>query len=229
VYQRQQKVDFRTGIKWGIVGIAAGLVAAAIALVVLPANTKFLRGGVSYLAMLVGAGFFLRGRKALQKAKMKQVPTHPQNIVGEMVEAETVAVPPPEPLPKKIFSPRAQVGIMVVGVIISGAMAGLLGIGSGTNFALLFIFILGYDTLRATGTACFVMALLMGAIGLVFVWFANLVPLLPYLLVAVGFSAIGTIIGSHFALRLSEIKLNFMVGTVVIIAAVVATVQSFLI
>ncbi|HMF31556.1 MAG TPA: hypothetical protein VKK79_09085, partial [Candidatus Lokiarchaeia archaeon] len=82
--------------------------------------------------------------------------------------------------------------------------------------------------LRATGTACFVMALLMGAIGLVFVWYTDFIPLLPYLAVAVSFSAVGTIIGSYYALRLSEIKLNFMVGTVVIIAAVVATVQSFL-
>ncbi|HMF32723.1 MAG TPA: TSUP family transporter, partial [Candidatus Lokiarchaeia archaeon] len=147
IYQRRRKVDFRAGIQWGVIAIVAGLIAAGFALTLLPANTSFLKGGVGYIVMLVGAGFFLRGWKALKNAK-----NSPKSIkVPEpnMKEGEANEIPAQDNKPKTIFSPRAQISIMVVGVVISGALGGLLGMGSGLNFALLFLIILGYDTLRA--------------------------------------------------------------------------------
>jgi len=227
IYSRKGKVDFRQGGLYAVLAVAVALLAAWFTIGFLPANTGLLKGGVGYVVMLVAAGFFIRGRKALKKQKLAQSgnPVVPETNVNSLAAQY---LPGNLPKSRKIFSPKMQVALMVIGVTLSGLVAGLLGMGSGMNFVLLFIIVLGFDTLRATGTGCFIMAILMGAVGMVFVWLVDLVLLWPYLLIAVGFSAAGTLLGTHYAFKISEVKLNFLVGRIVLIAATVATVQNFL-
>ncbi len=227
VYSRKGKVDFRQGGAYAVLAVVAALLAAWFTIGFLPANTNLLKGGVGYIVMVIGAGFFLRGRKGLKKQKLMQA--------GNLVETAIQPNPgTPQNLPenapkvKKFLPFRVQVALMVIGVGLSGFIGGLLGIGSGMNFVLLFMIILGFDTLKATGTGCFIMAILMGVVGSVFVWLVNLGSLWPYLFIAVAFSAVGTLVGVHFVLKISEVKLNFVVGSIVILAATVATVQSFM-
>lgn len=226
IYSRKGKVDFKQGGIYAVIAVAGALLGVLLAFEFLPANQNLLRGGVGYAVMLIGLGFFLRGRKGLKKQKLAQI--------GSGMEVSTQADPETRqelsdssPKTRKLFTPKMQVILMIIGVVLSGLVAGLLGIGSGMNFVLLFMIILSFDTRRATGTGCFIMAILMCVVGCVFAPLVNIVVVWPYLAIAVGFSAVGTLVGAHYALKISEVKLNFVVGTIVIIAATVSTVQSF--
>lgn len=227
IYSRKGKVDFKQGGIYAVLAVTAGLLAAGFTSGFLEANQNILKGGVGYVVMLIGLGFFLRGRKGLKKQKLTQL----ENQIGVTTQIghETgQEFLDKSPKTRKLFSPRMQVILMVIGVALSGLVSGLVGIGSGMNFVLLFMIILGFDTRRATGTGCFIMAILMGAVGCVFVQQVNLVNIWPYLAIAIIFSAVGTLVGAHYVLKISEVKLNFVVGSIVILAATVATVQSIL-
>ena len=221
IYNRNGKVNFKQGGIYAVIAVVAAIFGVVLAFEFLPKNQNLLRGGVGYVVMLIGLGFFLRGRKGLQKQKTAQLETDEMKGTSQNVYENRSEI-------QRLFSRRMQIILMVIGVGLSGLLAGLLGIGSGMNFVLLFMIILSFDTRQATGTGCFIMAILMGVVGGMFFQLVNLTLLWPYLIIAGGFSAIGTLVGSHYVLKISEIKLNFVVGTIVIIAAVVSTVQSFL-
>ncbi len=227
IYSRKGKVDFKQGGIYAVLAVAAALLAAIFSHDFITANEGLFRGGVGYVIIIIGLGFFLRGRKGLQKQKLAQL-GNSMGIITQVGPEKGENIPDNSPKTQKLFSPKMQVILMIIGVALSGLVSGLIGIGSGMNFVLLFMIILGVDSRMATGTGCFIMAILMGAVGCVFVQQVDLIILWPYLAIAVGFSAVGTLAGAHYTLKISEVKLNFVVGSIVIIAATVATVQSFL-
>jgi len=215
IYSKKGKVDFKEGTKWGVLALASAIVAAFFAVGWLTANENFLRGSIAYIFFLLSAFFIFRGYNIGKRDSAK-----------DDVEAEE----------KKVieFSDKMKTIIMIVGVSGSGVLSGLLGIGSGANYTLLFIFVLGaergFDTLKATGTSCYIMGLVtvflvifFSSLGLVDFAF-----ILPYLIVGIIFSAIGTVIGTNITLKVSESKLNYVVGIAIFITALVATVQALI-
>ena len=133
------------------------------------------------------------------------------------------------------LSNKAKTTVMVGGVLISGILSGLLGIGSGANYALLFLIILGaergFDTLRATGTSCYIMAMVSAALFIIFsvAGLVNFGLIWSFLVVGIVFSAIGTLIGSSLALKVSESKLNYLVGIAIFITALVSSIQAIMV
>ena len=115
--------------------------------------------------------------------------------------------------------------------LISGAMSGLLGVGSGMNFSIGFVFILRMDLKKAAATGCFVMSILAGAnlFALYIPGFIT-VPLneiYPYCLITWLVGLVGVILGFIFSNKIKRIYLNLLVGIVLLICGIVAIIEFF--
>jgi uncharacterized membrane protein YfcA len=215
-YSRKNKVDFKEGIKWGGLALIGAITAAFFAVTLLPSFENLLRGSIGFIFFLLSGFFFFRGYNLGKKEKKQN---------SESGESEK---------PKIQLSDNLKLTIMIVGFAVSGILSGFLGIGSGANYTMLFLFVYGkekgFDTLRAAGTGNFIMCLITVALTILFTAFGlvNFIFIWPYLLVALIPSAVGTIIGASIALKVSESKLNYLVGIAILVTAVIGTVQMFL-
>ncbi|MHA1819143.1 MAG: sulfite exporter TauE/SafE family protein [Promethearchaeota archaeon] len=224
IYSRKGKVDFKEGTKYGLIALIGAFLGVLLAANFLEANTDLLRGGSGYLFFIFGAFFFYRGRNLKLKAS-KKASEENTGMNGDM--SGTQAMSPN----KKELSDNLKVLIMVVGTILSGLLSGVIGIGSGTNFTLLFMFVFGakkgFDTLKSTATGCYIMFIITVSLAAIFGYLSGNVPnLLIYLGVMAASSALGTLIGAKFTLTVAEWKLNILIGAAIIIAAAVGMVQA---
>ncbi len=217
IYSRQGKVNMKQGLKFGSIALGGAVVGVLIGLFIIPNNQSMLRGGVAYMFFVIGAFFLYRGYNMRKKVGI-EIP----------VEKDQEEIQKKGPL-----TPRAQIGILIAGAILVGLMAGFTGMGGGSTVTLIFLFVLGakqgFDTLTSTGTGCFVMLLLSGFLTIVFGFLAeDITIMLPYLVVILACSSLGTILGARFALKAPEWKLNFLIGIAINIAAILGTIQFLL-
>ncbi len=219
-YSRHNKVVFKEGIIWGLVGIIGAVIGAIFGIPLLLSNQDSVKGGIAWLVVVLGLFFLNRGRVINKKEKDKI-----QNLNEDSVAKEE----------EKTKSDNLLLLIMIIGAILSGLVSGLLGQSGGANYVLLYLIVFGkkkgFDTLIAAGTSSLSISIITGILILIFSFngLADFVIMGPYIIVAVIASAIGTILGSKVALKISEAKLNFLIGIVMIIAAIVSTVQSMII
>jgi len=212
-YSRQDKVDFKQGSKWGLIAIIGAISGAFLAVILLTQFEDLLRGSIGYAMFLLAAFFIYRGYNIGKKDKK----------LGETQLAEN---------PKTPLSKNMIITIMIVGFLISGFLSGLIGMGSGTNYTLLFLFLYGkekgFDTLRSAGTGNYIMCIVTISLVIFFSAFqlVNFSDIGPYLIASLIPAAVGTIIGASIALRISESKLNYLVGVTIFIAALAGSIQS---
>ncbi len=214
-YSRQDKVDLKEGTKWGMLALIGAISAAFLAVLFLSQFENFLRGSIGYIFFLLSAFFIFRGYNIGKKGKKET-----ENQGTEK--------------PKIQISDKMKLTIMIVGFLVSGILSGFLGIGSGANYTMLFLFIYGkekgFDTLRAAGTGNYIMCIITIALSLFFTAF-GLVDfgfIWPYLIVSLIPAAFGTIIGASIALNVSESKLNYLVGIAIFITALAGTIQAII-
>lgn len=120
----------------------------------------------------------------------------------------------------------SKLGLLSLATMGAGALAGFIGFGNGLLFATMLIVGLGHPTQEGTATACASTSVLMSAVFLVYVqqlrgW------MLKYIGVAVASSMVGAYTGCAFASSLSPVSINFFVGGMLVICAVLAVVPSF--
>ena len=212
IYSKKDKVDFKNGIKYGLFAVLGSIIGVIIAVFLLLDNQDIFRGSVGYVFLILGVFFFYRAYNTKKKSE------DPEPVVEDN---------------KKEFSSKARVSIMIIGSIFFGLLSGAIGIGGGSNFTLLFIFLFGapygFDTLRSTGTGCFIMLCLSAFLVVVFgILATDIVAAIPYLIVMVLSSTLGAIIGAKMAVNLKEWKLNVMIGVAIILAAIVGSIQTIL-
>jgi uncharacterized membrane protein YfcA len=213
-YARNGHVNFRMGLVWSSATIIGVVIGYFFSYELVMNHQNLLRGGISLFTYVLGASFLFKGWR---NAKIHPTENFPPEEKESPIRQKINRLPP-----IMIFL------VMAIGMVISGACTGLLGIGSGLNFVLLFLIVYGFDHLKATGTGCMMMAIVTLIGGLFFLHWVHFSILAPYLLIGVTFGLIGTIIGSHFALRIDKHKLNYLVGGTMIVAATIATIQTIL-
>jgi len=242
-YAKKQKVNLKLGAIYGRPGVAAAIIGSIFAYTLLPANQNLLRGGVAYVFLLMGFIFFLRAR-GMQKKDKANAASPKSNTANEVINSSVTASQitavdagtnqmNPNPQKKGFQIPENLTKtIMILGVAISGLLSGLMGIGGGSNFTMLFMFVLGakygFDTLRSTGTGCFVMLMVSATLSIVFGALSDILTSIPYLAIIAVFAVIGTIIGLRIAFKVKEFTLNYIISAAIVTAAIVSTVQSML-
>ncbi|RJP45539.1 MAG: sulfite exporter TauE/SafE family protein [Desulfobacteraceae bacterium] len=170
----------------------------------IPQNEDYFRGSAGYLIMLLGFIFIARGFK-------KSVPE-----------------------PEDILTPRYRFRFvpLLAGVAVMAFQVGLVGIGGGMGYAVFLMLCISAPVLTATGTAM-LMTLISTIVASVLIFFQipdtgfnhEILRLgLPMMMAA---SMAGTAVGSKIAYSVSEAKLNFFIGAVVICAGLAAALHRF--
>eukprot|EP01126_Amoeba_proteus_P053374 TRINITY_DN6500_c0_g1_i2.p1 TRINITY_DN6500_c0_g1~~TRINITY_DN6500_c0_g1_i2.p1 ORF type:complete len:157 (+),score=18.84 TRINITY_DN6500_c0_g1_i2:115-585(+) len=120
-------------------------------------------------------------------------------------------------------------------VSLSAAVSGLLGMGSGTNFVLGFLYILKFELLKAVGTGVYIMTILMGIMSVVYLldrlpYVANNIWWLwRYLLISTVSGLLGTSFGIIFSLKIPQLKMNFIIAFLLIVIGLIAVIEPYVI
>ncbi len=214
---KHRQIDISRGLLFSIfalIWITAGI---ALGTTFIPNNENFFRGSAGFAAILIGIFFIVKG---LKKNKEKAV-----NPVTHELSSDAVG-----PMTEKS---RIRRSLVYPGVALMAFQVGLFGIGGGMGYAVFLMLCLSFPILKATGTAMLMTfcSTLFAACGIYFQIPDGLL-LLPktYQLIPLiaGLSMLGTFIGAKIAYSLTEQKINFLIGSIVILAGLIATAQKYL-
>jgi uncharacterized membrane protein YfcA len=218
--------------KHGQINIRRGLLLAFFALVwiaggiflgktFIPGNQEFFKGSAGIITVIIGILFIIKG--------IKNKP--PRGSKPKSINEPLTGDSPVDVVKKKVGFRRF---LIYAGVALMAFQIGFFGIGGGMGYAISLMLFLSYPVLKATGTA---MLITFCSTLFAACWFFFLIPesaflqlhvqwLIPMM---VGLSMFGTIIGAEITYSLTERQINFLIGSVVVFAGVLATAQKLII
>lgn len=170
----------------------------------IPQNEDYFRGSAGYLIILLGVFFIARG--------LKKNASEPKEIMAARYRFRFVP--------------------LLAGVAFMAFQVGLVGIGGGMGYAVFLMLCLSAPVLTATGTAM-LMTLISTIFASALIFFQIPDTGFDHEMFRMGFpimmlaSMAGTGIGSKIAYSVSEAKLNFFIGVVVICAGLAAALHRF--
>ena len=202
-------VDGVYGVKLGVVAGVMATVTAIIAFPLLTQYSNLFEGGSALVTMVLGSLFIV------QAIRMDNSSSKIAVRESETTERFT----------------KMQRDMIVYGFcIIQGLLTGILAIGGAMNIVIVLIFIIGYPTLRAVGTAMVttaIMLLMLVVTYLILLQF--IITTLPVLVFYLAVAGISSYFSVTRAQNISERKLRLTIGIVALIAAILAAVQVYLI
>jgi len=213
----------------GLVDVKFGLMMAAYVLIwiaigiglgaaFIPQHQEMFRGAAGFLIIIFGVLFIFRGYRLKRRISAG---THDPGAVLHFPKTH-----------------RQGLGICRSRLIYPAAAAmglqtGLIGIGGGMGHAVILMVCLSYPTMMATGTAMLITfcATLCAAAGIFLqipggtfdnTFLFLLIPLMA------AMSMLGTRLGARIAHSLTDDKVNYFIGAIVVAAGVLAVWQKFL-
>ena len=209
-------IDFKLGVR--LAGFACLCIIPGIwaGTHFIPQHTDFFKGSVGLFNMIFGIGFLIRGFKKAQVSEQGSRGI-PMQILNN---------------PEK-FLALDRTHLIWPGIAFVAVQTGLFGIGGGMMYAVCFITLLAFPTMKATGTAMFITSCstLFASVGI----FLQIMgtdtieqSMVILILLFVCISIIGTITGEKITLQLSETKINFLIGGVIIVTSLLATAQALI-
>lgn len=229
LYAWQGRVVFKEGSIFGGLSAVCAIGCMFGARWVIDHYKEYLKRGLGYVIIVISFTFILRGYKqykqqkeALEKQQEGEELTELSMTKEEQGERELLLKDKPrEP------NTNLQWALMAVVSGVSGALSGLVGIGSGLNYVMGYLYLMGFPLLEATSTGCYNMAVTMLAVtmGYLGVIDLNLDTLWPYLLITICFGIVGTLIGAVMSYKISPMILNFIIAGILVVVGVGAVVE----
>jgi uncharacterized membrane protein YfcA len=208
VRHQEVEVDSTYGAKLGIVAGIVALVTASLAFPILEQFSSLFEGGSSIITLLFGIMFIV------QAFRMK-------NSTGTMREGSRTVLPQ--------LSGKQRDSIAYGFCILQGFLTGFIAMGGAMNIVLVLMFIVGLPTLRAVGTAMVATTIMLSMTVisyLILLQFSLSTALLVSLYVVIG--SISSYLAVTRIQNISERKLRLTIGIVILIAAIFATTQVYL-
>jgi uncharacterized membrane protein YfcA len=210
-------VDGIYGAKLGVVAGIVAIITVIVAFPLLELYSDAFEGGSAIVTMLLGAIFIIQG------VRMK-------NSSGSAVGSNTKH---PDELVQNARGRRlsdTQKDLVSYGFCAAqGFLTGAIAIGGAMNIVLVLVFLVGYPTLRAVGTAMVTTTVMLSATVLAYLILLEFtLSTLPVIALYVIVSATSCVIAVTRVQRISERRLRLIIGIVVIVAAIFATAQVYL-
>jgi len=215
---QRKLMDIKLGVRlalFALLWIAAGIFAGTF---FIPENEEMFRGAAGLISILFGLAFLIKGWRARCRRLNDGVLAAPEVACFETHRRGLNVY-----RSSLIYPAVAGLGFQI----------GLFGIGGGMWHSVFLMVFLGYPTLAGTCTAMLItfISTLFAACGM----FLNipagamdnqlLVQLIPLI---VAMSMLGTRMGAKISYALSEEYTNYLIGGVVIVAGLAATLQKLL-
>jgi len=211
------QINIRRGLMlavYALIWIFAGLLLGKI---FIPTHADFFRGSAGIITIIIGLSFILKGIK-----------NKTTGVSNPSMEKEN------NPIVSDAKAERGAGRFLIYGgVALMAFHIGFFGIGGGMGYAISLMLFLSYPVLKATGTAMLMTfcSTMVAACGIFF-----LIPpgaladsqaqqLIPMMVVL---SMLGTAVGARIAYSLSERQINFLIGSVVILAGLLASAQKII-
>ncbi len=207
IRNKEVEIDSVYGAKLGGVAGVIALVTAILVFQILDQYSSLFEGGSSIVTLFLG-GLFI-----MQAIRM-------ENSTGVRKEKRT----------QRQLSSRQKDVIAYGFCIFQGFLTGLIAIGGAMNIVLVLMFILGYPTLRAVGTAMVATTVMLSmTVVTFFILLQFSVSTLPIVVLYVLIGATSSYLAVARVQSISERKLRFTIGIVILTAAIFATAQVYFI
>ncbi len=217
---RKGMIDFNQGMKLALVACLFVFPGIYAGISFIPQNTELFKGAIGIITMVFGIAFVMRGFKKKKEAVQDSRLPH-LHKPGTKSETGSRSFQ---------FIKRYIVWLLTASVAFQ---TGLLGMGGGMLYAVFLIACLAYPTMKATGTAMLITccSTLFAAIGFLLQIpgkdvFNHSIVFITALIV--GISILGTVIGERVTYLLSDQKINFLIGGVIIFSSLFVTVEKLL-
>ena len=208
-YEQNQDVETDTiiGIK---LGAGAGVIAVIIAVVAFPLLGQFsgfFEGGSSIVTMALGGLFIVQAIRMVDSS----------NIASKIDENKSDQI-----------SGQKKTTIIVGLCLIQGILTGIIAMSGAMNIVIVLIFLLGYPTLRAVGTAMIATSIMLAMMVITYLILLQFtLTNLPIIVLFVLIASVSSYLSVKKAQSIPERKLRFTIGTVVLTAALFATIQVY--
>jgi uncharacterized membrane protein YfcA len=203
------EVNTQLGIRLGLVAGVAAMITALIAFPLLEQYSSAFRGGSPFITLALGAVFLVQG------IRMKTSSTEKP---GENQGSRTSSL-----------SISQKNMLTYVFCILVGFLTGAIAIGGAMNFVIILVFLIGYRTFRAVGTAMVATTIMLSLTVLVYLL---LLSFSISTLLTVFLYICGGVLSSYIAVtraqHIPERRLRILIGIVVIATALFASVQVFI-
>ncbi|MHA1734073.1 MAG: TSUP family transporter [Promethearchaeota archaeon] len=238
LYSKRGEVNVKEGLKIGGISVVGVVLGALVAFSVLYRFTSLFRGGVGYLNLLLGVLFVFRGWN-MRKKSADLLPEPQVGSAGGSAGDGAVLVEKGDKIDggngsflerwREKLTDKQRDAVTVVFCLLNAFFVGLIGFGGGFNVVLFLVILLGMKPLRAVGTAMVYAVIVLSVLCLSYLIFLGfVVAAWPFILAYSTCSAAGLLLGTHFAKRISEPALNVLIGAIVVVTGVAATVQALL-
>ncbi len=218
-YKQKTKIEIEInyGLKLGAISGAVAFIAAAIAFPLLLQFPDAFKGGSGIINLILGALFII------QAVRTKN---GPNALTPTPLEVQ----PPAKRERWHQNLTEKQRGLFVfVFCAFQGLITGIIAIGGAMNIVIILIILLGYPTLRAVGTAMISTSIMLSITVMVYLILLEFVVTIWFWIFFYSLIAIlSCVIGVRIAQRISERSLRFVIGIVVITAAIFSFIQAFL-
>jgi uncharacterized membrane protein YfcA len=111
---------------------------------------------------------------------------------------------------------------------VSGALSGVIGIGGGMNYVLIFLGIAKMGLQESTATGTLIMGMLMVVIGLMYLIVLPIHPILwTYVAAGCASTFVGSLAGAFLLIKIPKVAINYLVGVLLIGVGLYATIQAY--
>ena len=200
------EIDTQFGSRLGLIAGVAAVTTVVIAFPLLEQYSDAFRGGSPIITLALGAVFLVQG------LRLKESDTD-----GEAKESKFSSLSSHQ---KHILS--------YVFCVFVGVLTGAIAIGGAMNFVLLLVFLLGYPTYRAVGSAMVATTIMLAMTVVSYLVLLSFsISTLPVVLLYICGGVLSSYIAVTRAQHIPERKLRLLIGIVVIATAIFASVQIF--
>lgn len=204
------EVDRNFSLKLGMTAGITATVTAIVAFPILIQYSNLFEGGSTVVTMILG-GLFI-----VQAIRMKSP-----------VDSKTTVIT--NGFSRVRFSDRQKDAIAYGFCIIQGFLTGILAMGGAMNIAIVLIFLIGYPTLRAVGTAMTTTAIMLAMTVVTYLVLLQFtLSTLPLVILYLVLAAVSSYLAVTKVQHISDRKLRFTIGIVILTAAIFASIQIFL-
>jgi uncharacterized membrane protein YfcA len=201
------EIDTQFGVKLGRVAGITAMVTVVVAFPLLELYSDAFKGGSPFITLALGAIFLIQG------LRLKESYTNSERKQSKFSSLST----------------RQKQILAYVFCVAIGGLTGAIAIGGAMNFVLLLVFMFGYPTFRAVGSAMVATTIMLTMTVVAYLILLSFtISTLPVVLLYIGGGVLSSYIAVTRAQRIPERKLRILIGVVVIATAIFASVQIFI-
>ncbi|MGD9395421.1 MAG: sulfite exporter TauE/SafE family protein [Candidatus Thorarchaeota archaeon] len=209
IRQSDSGVNTQLGSRLGLVAGVVAMVTVIIAFPLLEQYSDAFRGGSPFITLALGVVFLVQGIRMRNRH---------DRLDNSKEESKTSSL-----------SDSQKRNLSYLLCVLIGFLTGAIAIGGAMNFVLVLVFLLGYPTFRAVGTAMVATTIMLALTVLSYlILLALSISTLPVVLLYICGGVLSSYLAVTRAQYIPEMRLRILIGIVVIATAFFATVQVYL-